>query len=498
MLRISKTFYDWCIENNRDDYKYWDNDLNNKKPTEVSYNSKEKFYFKCSQGKHDSFLKGINNLVHSIFLTCPECNSFYQWCIDNNETRYIDAWEYDKNVDDIHFVQKGSGKKYWFKIDNIHSYLYPVGYITSKTKNNNPFDTYYNSFGYYLISNFGENAIDLYWSNKNDISPFEIRNSSDKKIWIKCQEKNYHDDYQMSCSNFKHGNRCPMCASKIIHPKDSFAQFNIDRFGEEWLEKCWCDDNTVDPFKIPIYKNKLKVHLKCLKIDYHDFYTTPATFDTHDSYCPYCGNNGIHHRTHKNDSLGANYPEIFNIWSDKNKKSPYDYAVKSHKKIWLKCENNIHEDYLKIISDYTANKSIECPKCVASRKESKLQLIVSDYLSNELKLNVLHEYYCTCIPINPITGYQLLFDNEVPELKLIIEVHGIQHYEVTGWHITQAKKSGKPPEEEFEYQKWKDEFKMNYALSHGYNYIAIPYWEIENENYKNIILNKINEIKKYI
>lgn len=53
-----------------------------------------------------------------------------------------------------------------------------------------------------------------------------------------------------------------MCSSKIIHPKDSFAQYNIDRFGDDWLEKCWCDDNKIDPFSIPIYKKQTKNSFK--------------------------------------------------------------------------------------------------------------------------------------------------------------------------------------------------------------------------------------------
>ena len=40
--KISKSFYDWCIENNRDDFKYWDYELNDKNPDEVSYNTKNK------------------------------------------------------------------------------------------------------------------------------------------------------------------------------------------------------------------------------------------------------------------------------------------------------------------------------------------------------------------------------------------------------------------------------------------------------------------------
>ena len=99
---------------------------------------------------------------------------------------------------------------------------------------------------------------------------------------------------------------------------------------------------------------------------------------------------------------------------------------------------------------------------------------------------------CNCIPINPYTKMPLPFDNEIPDKKVIIEVHGNQHYEETGWHITHAKVSGRTPTEEFEYQKWKDQYKKDYAINQGYTYIEIPYWTIQDESYKKILDNNIN------
>ena len=57
--------------------------------------------------------------------------------------------------------------------------------------------------------------------------------------------------------------------------------------------------------------------------------------------------------------------------------------------------------------------------------------------------------------------------------------------------------SGRTPEEEFEYQKYKDNYKKNYALEHGYFYLEIPYWSIDDESYTNLINNKIKEIEKF-
>lgn len=367
MRKNAKSFYTWCNENNKNYCDYWDYDLNNISPKEVSYSAKDKYYFKCANG-HKSFLKGMNNLVYSKDLICPICNSFYTWCIDNNRNDLIESWD-DEN--DIKQISKCSGKKVWFKVQGERIEM-RIGDIVNQDKGCDPIKKYYNSIGYYLISNFGEKAVQKYWSNKNTVSPFTLDRGSSKKIWIKCQEKEYHGDYQIMAYSFIYGCRCPMCSSKITHPKDSFAQYNIDRFGNDWIEKCWCDDNKVDPFSIPIYKNRLKIHLKCLNVDYHDFYTTPANFDTHEAFCPYCGVGGIHQRTHKNDSFGARHPEVLDLWSDKNKKSPFEYAEYSHKKVWFKCDNNIHDDYERYISDYSVGHKL-CPKCMASNRESSFE-----------------------------------------------------------------------------------------------------------------------------
>ena len=86
------------------------------------------------------------------------------------------------------------------------------------------------------------------------------------------------------------------------------------------------------------------------------------------------------------------------------------------------------------------------------------------------------------------------FDNELVELKLIIEVHGQQHYEITGFTKLTAEHYGTTEDEELEYQKWKDKYKKDCALDNGYSYLEIPYWTEKDESYKTLIDNKISEI----
>lgn len=73
---------------------------------------------------------------------------------------------------------------------------------------------------------------------------------------------------------------------------------------------------------------------------------------------------------------------------------------------------------------------------------------------------------------------------------------GIQHYYITGFHILSARNNNTTPEDELKYQQEKDLYKKNYALSHGYNYLEIPYWAIDDDQYKELIDDKLQEIAR--
>jgi hypothetical protein len=193
--------------------------------------------------------------------------------------------------------------------------------------------------------------------------------------------------------------------------------------------------------------------------------------------------------------LAYKYPDSIDVWSDANLLTPYDYSYGSHSLCIWECENDIHDEYIRNIKD-SSKSGFKCPLCSQLKRTSRLQDKVFAYLNNELEYDVNTEFKCSIIPINPLTGRKLPFDNEVSELKLIIEVHGKQHYKVTGFEVLRANETGNTPEEEFAYRKQIDEFKKQYALDNGYYYLEIPYYTEMNETYKNLINNKINEILK--
>jgi len=340
----------------------------------------------------------------------------------------------------------------------------------------------------YLIETYGENAIELYWSDKNTLTPYDYSCGSKKQVWFKCVEKAYHEDYFMRVNHFTNNHRCAYCVGQKTHPKDSFAQWGIDNICEDFLEKYWGDTNTLNPYFLSKKSTKIAM-FKCTKKDYHKEYSMSIVDFTIGNRCPYCTNK----RVNKKDSLGEKFPYSKIIFSDKNEKSVYELAPYSHKKIWWKCENGIHEDYQRTISK-NVEVGFKCPTCSTQNTESSLEKTIKIFLK-ELKYNIACEYDCSIIPKNPKNKHGLPFDIEVVDINLIIEIHGGQHYNLfsdnTKWigYLT--------PHQYLHKRKLYDRYKKFIAHINGYNYLEIPYWEFdENDTYKQTILNKIEQIIK--
>lgn len=267
-------------------------------------------------------------------------------------------------------------------------------------------------FGEFHAQKFGDDFLEKYWDyNKNKISPNEIGKGSRIKVWIKCQECNYHDSYEIMAYSFTDGNRCSYCSGKQVHTFDSF---------------------------------------------------------------------------------GYRYPHISSLWSDKNEFSPYEISYGSGKDIYLKCQDGLHTDYK--TKPYRAKEhGFRCPACSKEQDISRLQKKVQDFIIREFGFDMLYEYDCNIIAVNPkrIKNSSMPYDIEVLNgLKLLIEVQGEQHYECSGWTTVKAKKNNTSPQYELMKRKLYDRYKKYIAYKNGYNYLVIPYWFEQNDNYKDLVRHK--------
>lgn len=196
------------------------------------------------------------------------------------------------------------------------------------------------SFYDWCIENNRMDLNDRFDEKKNGCASKDISCKSNKKFWFKCP-RNLHESEQHVISVVTRGVNVKIDCSKCY----SIAQVIIDKFGEDYLWSHWHESNQMNPWGISYGHSRLKINIQCVKKDYHVYPQTPQSFGKGIG-CPYCNGKMIH----PNDSLAAQFPEILDIWSDKNEKSPYEYTIQSNKKVWLKCKAGKHKDYLQSLN----------------------------------------------------------------------------------------------------------------------------------------------------
>ena len=423
MLKNSISFEQWCINNNRQDVlDRWDYELNSFKPSEVSYSTQKKFYFKCPRRIHKSELKKIAVFTsgHPGHMSCKQCNSFEQWCIDNNKQDILDRWDYDLNKDKPSDISYSAGGKRYFKcpkgihkseLKHMDSFVHgELGAMNCKSCN---------SFAQWSIDNIDKNFLDKYWdwdkNNELGIDPWVISYASKKKVYIKCQEKEYHKSYAITCASFSvQGSRCPYCSNKngVVHPLDSLGKLLEDK--------------------------------------------------------------GLLH-----------------LWSKKNKKSPYEYAPKSHQEVWWKCPEG-HKNYKRIIIN-SNNYNFRCPECQYSEGEEAIGNCLTEkgfikisqdefkQLINNNKYNI--NYFIPQMKFDGLmgTGGGLLsYDFYIPKYNLLIEYQGNYH---DGTIPYQTKK-------QFEKQQEHDRRKNEYTKINNINLLEIWYWDFN--KIEEILIKKLN------
>lgn len=116
--------------------------------------------------------------------------------------------------------------------------------------------SYKNSFAHHIEVELGldiNKELNMIKNKKLGLNPYHLHKQSTTKIWFLCRNKNYHNDndgYEIDCHHYYNKNRCPYCAGKKTHYKDSFAKWGIEKFGEDFLNKYWSNKNTKSPWEI--------------------------------------------------------------------------------------------------------------------------------------------------------------------------------------------------------------------------------------------------------
>lgn len=504
-MAIIQNFYDWCIKNNKQDLlDRWNYELNGIDPHDVGHSSGNKYYFNCSRNKSHkpSFVRLSHITGDNVKVDCKACSSFAQWCADNLSEDFIsNCWHKELNDGiDPWVIGKASKKTVWLMCNNGHNHYYST---SPKSFIKGLHDCYVCN-GQSVFCGFNDlfttdpQLVGLWNFDKNKtISPYEVSRGSNRKVWWKCE--NCEHEWEASISNIVAGKRCPLCAKQ--RQSESYINNKLTQglsFGDLFpaLLKMWDyeKNKTIDPFKIFPGSRKIVSWTCCNGHNFEMSITVMCkAFLNGDSLCKYCEGIGV--VKGKND-LYTTHPDLLKDWDyEKNTdRTPNTIAFGSTKRVWWKCHICGYE--WQATPNSRTNLLSGCPECARHFATSKLQKTVESYIINKYKYNILHEFNCTIIATNPKTGFKLPYDNDVDieGHRLIIEVHGEQHYNIGMFTILAAAKKNITPQEELKYQQYKDMIKKEYALSNGYYFLEIPYTAIKNNKYQILIDEKIHDI----
>lgn len=210
------------------------------------------------------------------------------------------------------------------------------------------------TFEEWCLENKHEDILNIWDYDLNDKTPNEIGFTSNRKYYFKCNKG--HNSYLISMPTLTRNlvnpmanNLCPYC--------NSVAQEGINSYGEDFIDKYWSDKNIFNPWLVQKNSHK-KIWLKCVNDNTHPDHEVFASSVRLTAGCPYCTGKKVC----KTNSLGYNFPQVLDVWSDKNDKTPYEVYKNGKKKYWWKCQNGIHKDYQRNV-DGSILANFGCLEC---------------------------------------------------------------------------------------------------------------------------------------
>lgn len=244
---------------------------------------------------------------------------------------------------------------------------------------------------------------------------------------------------------------------------------------EEFLEKLQCLGIKYIPLEE--YKGAhVKIKWLCYENQNHVFEAEPCDIYSGKTKCPYCAHRLVF--VGETD-MWSTRPDMAKML--KNPDDGYKYfTTSSHKVDWI-CPN-CHSDIKDKIINNVNMFGLSCPNC--SDGMSFGEKYVYELLT-QLKCNFIYDKTTEW-------SNNKRYDFRIPSMNLIIEVHGIQHYEQSFMEYHNSKRNVRTIEEE----KQNDNYKMNLALSNGIKYYIQLDCKLSDYDYikSSIIDSKLNEL----
>lgn len=295
------------------------------------------------------------------------------------------------------------------------------------------------------------------WDFKmNEKGPENYSYGSGYKAFWNCPKNHVYQEYIHQRTSKNLG--CPFCPGKRV--RKVIIENSIITTHPEICEEWNYELNKLGPEKYS-FGTQVCVYWNCPADSRHVYISSICNRTRMKSGCPICSGNEVIPET----SIITTHPEICKEWNYKlNKLGPENYSYGSGYKAFWNCIYNQTHIYSASIYNRIGNKS-GCPSCRKSHGEKECMRILSE----------LGIKYITQGNPFPQLG-QKAYDFILPDLNVIIEYDGLQHFELSYFCQT---------DEKFEYRRNIDILKHQIAIKSGYRMIRIdytvPFVEIKNQ-----------------
>ena len=438
---------DHCFNNSFASSKkaeYW-SDTNEKQPREVFFNSTKKFFFDCVICNHlfERPLASMNRETNSK-TGCPYCvvpskilctDDTCEVCFDKSfaSVEKSNYWSpnNEKNPRD---VLKNSNDKFYFDCDICkHEFIAMPCSITSK-------ETWCpycciptkllcdDECDFCFNKSFASHEKSEFWSKDNEKTAREVSKFSPAKVLFNCDTC----DHTFECSPYnvaKLESWCSYCENQILC-KDANCKDCYDKsFASHEKSQFWSKKNDSEPRNVFKGCANKKYLFDCTDC-HHEFENSVSQITGRDIWCSYCSpprllcdDNDCKHCF--DNSFASHEKSAF--WSNKNALTPRQIFKHTNKKYYFKCDDC--KNNFKGVPNSIVSVNVWCPKC-KFKTEKKLFLWLqknyNEYIIQKEKIFT----WCFYKDSNRFPR----FDFFIKELKIIIELDGLQHFsQVLNW-----------------------------------------------------------------
>jgi len=244
----------------------------------------------------------------------------------------------------------------------------------------------------------------------------------------------------------------------------------------------WCNINN-KPYKL-ISNNydspQKKLNWKCLKEGCGEVFEMNWINISQGQNCGYCSPSPK--QAGLSNCLATLNPELASEWhpTKNGDLTPHNVTPNSQKKVWWKCKDDPKHEWRTFIKNRNSRKD-GCPECSKSKGEKRIR----KFFINNNFVEITQENYTNLNKDNNIAYFipqkefeglvglgngLLSYDFYLPKFNLLIEYQG-------EFHDGKAKHQ---TNEGLKYQQEHDKRKKEYAISKGYNFLEIWYWDFDN------------------